>query len=666
MKFLHPEFLFGLLAVAIPVIIHLFNFRKAKKIYFSNTRFIQEVKKSTSSKRRLKHLLILFSRILFITFLVLAFAQPIIPSKSGMQGSENVYIYIDNSLSMTNTTSEGNRGLDIGLGTVEKLIDIYPANTNYKILTNDFAPFSNTLKSRDEVSELLTEIRRSDVSRSFQELYNRLNTNVLGSESDSREIYYISDFQKSTFGSEHLNPDTANPVFLIPIRLENYSNVFIDTVYLENPFLMGDESNMLHVVIKNSGEDDVDELSIKFYMNDIQNSSSSLNIEGNSSYNYSIDLSMPLEKINRVRLDFEEFPVSFDNEYYLILNKSDRINVLEIKSETKSTTIEKVFGNQAIFNFKTQHISNIDYSLINQSDLVILNGLNEVEQSLEDVIKSYHANGGSVLLIPGEHPDIISYQNLATVRIKPSLELGKLELKEPTMANPFFDKIFESTEKNIQMPSVLPVIQWSEERKSLLEIKSGQSYLSEVKPKFYLLAAPLTDEYSTFQKHALFVPVMYRLASMSKEVSNELSYKVSDNLIDLKLDSLNRKSVYKLRSDENEYIPGQRVSGDHLLMDLPKYTLHNGFYDLYADDNYLTTLAINIDKRESMLDTYSVENLKELFSDYKNVSIFDVLNSKKAEKEIKKIKFGTPLWKYALILSLLFLLSEVLLIRFFK
>ncbi len=666
MKFLHPEFLFGLFAVAVPIIVHLFNFRKAKKVYFSNTRFIQEVKKSTSSKRRLKHLLILFSRILFIIFLVLAFAQPIIPSKSNIQSAENVLIYVDNSLSMTNTTAEGSNGLDVALATVERLLDIYPANTNYKLLTNNFAPYSNTLKSRDEVRELLTEIRRSHVSRSFQEINDRLKVNFEQTENTSSETYYISDFQKSTFGNNPSDLDSSNLEFLIPIVFENYSNVFVDSIYLENPFLMGTQSNKLHVILKNDSDTEQQDLNVKFYVNDIQNASFTLNLPANSSENYTIDLSMPLERINKVRLEFEEFPVAFDNEYFLVLNKSDRINIVEIKSENSPTAIEKVFGNSDLFNFTSQHLSNIDYSLIPQSDLVILNGINEIETSLSDVVRDYYDHDGSILLIPGTRPDFLSYQGISGIGLRAANNQGMQQLNDPDMNNPFYENIFESQEGNMQMPTVRPLMQWSDSRFNLLSLKNGQNYLSEIRPKLYLLAGPVVEDYGNFQRHALFVPVMYKIASMSKEFSNNLYFQISQSIINLKIDSLNRKSVFKLKSQESEFIPGQRISGDRIFLELPKFTLNSGFYDLLADDEYLFTVALNIDKNESKLNGYTREELEDMFSEYPNVSIFDAPDSQEAESDIKKLKFGTPLWKYALMLSLLFLLTEVLLIRFFR
>src|SRR5690606_16672863 len=120
---------------------------------------------------------------------------------------------------------------------VDKLTNIYPINTNYKILTNDFSPFSNTLKNRDEVKELITEIRRSHASRSLGEAYERLHTGVLGENPGKKEIYIISDFQKSGLGdpAEAL-ADTLNDIYLVPIEFPQYGNVFVDTAYLENPF----------------------------------------------------------------------------------------------------------------------------------------------------------------------------------------------------------------------------------------------------------------------------------------------------------------------------------------------------------------------------------------------------------------------------------------------
>ena len=97
MQFIYPEFLFALSVLAIPIIIHLFNFRRFKKIYFTNVRFLKEIKQDTQSRSRLNHLLVLLSRLLALTFLVFAFAQPFIPAKTNkvQSGTKRVSIYVD-------------------------------------------------------------------------------------------------------------------------------------------------------------------------------------------------------------------------------------------------------------------------------------------------------------------------------------------------------------------------------------------------------------------------------------------------------------------------------------------------------------------------------------------------------------------------------------------
>ena len=78
MQFVFPWFLLALFALAIPVIIHLFYFRKFKKVYFSDIRFLKQVQEEKSTIEKLKKRLILASRLLALFFLILAFVQPFI------------------------------------------------------------------------------------------------------------------------------------------------------------------------------------------------------------------------------------------------------------------------------------------------------------------------------------------------------------------------------------------------------------------------------------------------------------------------------------------------------------------------------------------------------------------------------------------------------------
>lgn len=669
MKFLYPEFLFGLFTLAIPIIIHLFNFRKSKKVYFSSTRFLQNIKKSTSQKRKLKHYLILFSRLLFLTFLVLAFAQPYLPSTDRNPQAESVYVYLDNSSSMSNRTEGTTTSLNLGMDYLSKILELYPTNTSYKLVTNEFAPFSNTLKSISEIEELMTEVRLSTISRTLPEAYSRLTSSTVNETARNKDIFVITDFQKSTIGDlSQMNFDTLDQVFIAPIQFDQTKNVFVDTVFLSNPFLVADEKNQLNVVLKNSGLEDADELPLKLFINEIQTASSVLTIPAGGQQEITFEISFNLEKVNKCRISFEDYPVTFDNDFYFVLRLENKINILEISNEEGISPIGLVYGNSGLFAYARQNADNLDYSLIRQNDLVIVNGLNSIDNSLSLELNNHIDQGGSVLIIPGENADISGYQYMVPSIRAATADTTRVSIAMPDLSDPFFENIFESSNERFDMPNALPVISWGGQQLNLLKLRNNMNFLSGFRSQgtVFILASPLEDQFTNFHRHALFVPVMYRMASLSKKSFEAPYYNINLPTISLKLDSLNKQDIFKMldANRENELIPNQRISVNELVMELPKNTLQPGYYELMLGTRSRATLAFNLDKNESYLEQLSLDEITSAFDNNRNLTIFDVNDADNFSKEVKKNKFGVPLWKYAIILSLLFLLAEVLLIRF--
>ncbi len=667
MKFLFPEFLYGLFTLAIPIIIHLFNFRKSKKIYFSNTRFLFDIKKSTSQKLKLKHYLILFSRMLFLMFLVFAFAQPYLPSEDKNPQAESVYIYLDNSASMSNRVDGTMTSLNLGMDYVSKILDLYPTNTSYKILTNEFAPFSNTLKSKDEVGELLTEMRMSNISRTLPEAYTRLKSHTLRESEKSKDIFIISDFQQSTIGNfERLIIDSADQVFVSPISFDATKNIFIDSIYLSNPFLVANEKNQLNVVLKNSGHEDANDLPIRLFINEIQSSSSLVSIAAGQSKELTFEIGYNLDKVNRCRINFEDYPVTFDNDFFFVLKLDNKINIMEIRKDDSISPVEQVYGNAGLFNYTPQIASSIDYSLIRQYDLVIVNGLSDIDNSLALELNNYIDQGGALFIIPGDNPDISAYQNLLPAIRPAQNDTSRVDIAMPNLSNPFYESIFEGANEKMDMPDALPVLGWRGQQMDLLKLRNNLNFLSGFKKQgtVFILATPLADQFTSFHRHALFVPVMYRMAALSKRSFEKQYYSINDPAINLKLDSLNKRDVFKITDSESERIPNQRISGNELVLEMSKNTIKPGFYELTLEEKIKAVLAFNLDKAESYLQQMTFDDINKNLAVYDNVKIFDANDADNFLKEVKKNKFGVPLWKYAIIVSLLFLLVEVLLIRF--
>lgn len=649
-------FLWALLALAIPIIVHLFNFRKTTRIYFSNIRFLKQVKQETTQQRRLKKYLVLASRLLFIFFLVMAFAQPFLPAREQISTQKNIAIYLDNSFSMSAPVEGKIRALDAGIGFVREIVELFPPETRFKLITNDFAPFSNSFKSGAEILDQLSQIRLSPISRRLDEITKRIG------ESGST-VFWVSDFQRSTLGEE-IVIDSTWQLRLVPVAYNKLSNIYVDSVFLDNPFVIGGEKNSVRVRLRNEGPRVMEGLVTRLAINGVQAATSSVTVQPNSSVETTFDLSGSMKGYNQAVFSFSDFPVSFDNEFYFTLNYSGKLKVIEIKPDAATTFIEKVYGNRQLFDFKSFTVKNVDYSLLDGADLVILNGLNRIESSLNSTLQLFR-DKGSLLLISGTQPDLDSYKKLVGISGLTKSEKTTLEeLDRPDFRNPFFENVFEEKTTALAMPQAKRILGWGADRSAILRFKNGMPYLSKFGNTF-VMASSLEKTSTDFFNHALFVPVMYRIASSGKKTERKPYFDLSSSLISVSTDSLVGEEPARLMGPQ-ELIPSQRRMGDRLLLELPRFSVSQGFYYVTHRSDTLDLVAFNLEKKESILEQFSGEEIKTALGGGNHISIFQATSPATFSNEIKERYLGTPLWKYALLLTLIFLLAEVLLIRFLK
>jgi hypothetical protein len=725
MSFLYPAFLWGFLAIALPIIVHLFNFRRVKRVYFSNNAFLNVVKKATSSKLRLKHLLILLSRILFIVFLVLTFAQPFIP-RGNEQGSVSndqlIYVYLDNSLSMSSPVQDNVRGIDLGARLVEELTDVYPRNTQYKLLTNDFAELSRLPKSAGEINDQVAGTDFSGSTRTFEEIYERVKADLddQNTATDAATLYMITDFQQSTLGPLNtLAGDTSLSVNLVPVRSATPKNVYVDSVYLDNPFVLNNSVNKLRVDLRNDGNVNAENIILRLLVNEQQVATASADVARNSVETLVFDLNIPLKRFNRCQLQFEDFPVTFDNNFYFTLSTSGQVNVLEITggqtgSGEEKTPIEKVYANKEVFSFATYSVTNLDYSLIDNADLIVLNEVSYTGASTNAInaitpyLQDFLAEGGFIFYVPNASGDVQFLKNLSN---NDELSISRVFGQQDSLtsnplagidfSNPFFNDMFKQQETRVAMPSAVKLFNVNLSGEPLLRYKTGDPFLLRLNSRLFRTSytpekqvfyvnTPLHDEYTRFHRHALFVPVMYRIASLSKTLTGNLYFSVSeptvsvpvnslitgDDLQNQTLQSVSKRSIFELVKNNQQIIPGQRVSGSQLVLDLPRELVEPGFYNLMMSNSrqatagegqrqVLQSISFNYDKSESLIAAYSEEELNQQFGGQANINIYETgANAENFVNRVKEKEASISLWKYMLILALFFLLAEVLLIRF--
>jgi hypothetical protein len=179
------------------------------------------------------------------------------------------------------------------------------------------------------------------------------------------------------------------------------------------------------------------------------------------------------------------------------------------------------------------------------------------------------------------------------------------------------------------------------------------------------LAAPLENAYTSFHNSALFVPVMYRMAASGKKSELKPYYSLNESFITMRFDSLVGEQPLKLVGDQ-EIVPAQRKMAGQVIMELPRFTMSAGFYKVAYDRDTVGLLAFNLHHNESLLTQLTGQQVKQQLGNPETISIFEANSEEAFSNEIKARYLGKPLWKYALILALFFLLVEILLIRFLK
>ncbi|MDO6389231.1 BatA domain-containing protein [Pontibacter sp. BT731] len=668
MAFLYPSFLWALAAISIPILLHLIQLRRAKRVEFSNVKFIQVSKDLTASQRNLKELLILASRILFITFLVLAFAQPFLPASEAVRpiDSSQVTIALDNSLSMQNLHADEDLTLlTVAADQAKRVLDIFPSTTAISVNTNSNYNRAATIGTADAANTLdqLSYSTRPFVSQQV------MNANQVAAE----HVFLFSDFQKSYFEPSLLGKVDSNRVYhLVPLKAAGTSNVFVDSVYLADEFVRPDAEGTLYVRLYNAGDKAIPGCPVKLVIDNVQIAALSIDLPAKQVTETAINFTLRGQGSKQAWVEVEDYPVEFDNLYYFVLQPSSRLSITEISGD-ESGPLQRLYRNEPLFQTQRFSPNNIDYARLNSSDIIILQGIEEIPSALTSTLDTYVKSGGTLAVIPPAAERSASYAALMqTLAIPANLNAGsntKTSLAIPARDNPFFKTIFADYDPKMQMPSSVRKLVWSRSSEDILKYRGGAPYLSRFdrgQGKVYLMAAPLDPEQNELVNHALFVPVMYRLAISSYKQEQQIAYRLQNRAITIPVKKQEGgESIYKLVKDSTVFIPEQQIRGGRLVFNVPPDLDEAGYYQLQLQGETVGSFAFNFDKQESLLEQYSPEELRSFLpKGQQHVHVYDYSDTFTVKDEFEKRFFGVTLWKYCLILCLIFLMAEIALIRF--
>ncbi len=645
MTFINPSALWGLFLLLIPILIHLFSFRRYKKVLFSNLAFLVDVKEQKKSSSKLKRIIVLISRLLVLFFVILAFAQPII------KGDDEVYesnlVYLDNSFSMQQTDATGEPLLFRANALLEKEL------SNTKLGQQCLLTNNKTSKIGRRQSEVNVGTGFSSSTIGAEELINKADLY----NSDVVKIY--SDFQKSTFKIEELIGDSSRTYELYQIQSGNSTNLYIDTVYLSKAQLESGEGE-LAIVVKNSGPIDKEGVLIKLQKDNLQIASNSIAISANSESEVRFPIANQTNIYGAYTVQLQDVPVVFDNTFYFNIQKPEKTDVLILTEGIQTSKyINNVYSNEGLFSVTENDISATSLNILAEADLVVLNEISSIPEWLIGQLSNISSK---FLLIPGKEIDMESYARFLNLVVKESPSDIRYSLSQEVLSHPIFEGVLLKEDNEANLPEVLVQLEMSGYFETILQTNAKQPYLIKTN-QVYCLAAPLSDDVTNFHKHSIFVPVMYELAKSS--LKDALYVRLGTNYVSVSSDSVRNESVFRLSSSEESFIPAYRYNEDRVVLEIPENLNEPGLYYLSTDKDTLTALAFNYSSLESEILTHSSVEIEKMISGTKHIQYMSIGSEAYAEASIGESD-ALSLWKYALLLALSFLLVESILLRFLK
>lgn len=650
MQFRHPEILFALLLLIIPIIIHLFQLQRFTKVPFTNVHFLKRIELQTRKSSQLKKWLILLTRLLAFTAIIFAFSQPYISDFEENQ-EHNTIIYLDNSLSMQ---IKGKRGELLKVA-IQEIINNIQQNTTYSFITNDHV-FKN-IDSKQLKNELI-KTEYSSIKLNLNTVLLKIEQINLNKINASNNIILISDFQVINKINIQDVTNVNSPIYCVNLTSNKNFNISIDSVFIK---IKNNKEIVLKVLINNINTTS-ESTRISLYNEELLIGKASSALSKNKLIE--VEFSIPNQELSNGIIKISDENLTFDNVYFFTISKPKKINILSIGSDSKYLT--KIYTKDE-FNLKNKTLTTLDYNSIQNQDLIIINEVDSIPTELTEVLNQFSVSGGDLVIIPSSKIDLKSYNqlfskfNLGAISSSTNKEL---KITNINYSHPLLNDVFEKQVKNFQYPTVKQQYQIKTTNTTpVLSFENQTNFVTEVKSNntsTYLFSAPINNTISNFKNSPLIVPLFYNFGKYSYNLP-QLSYTIGlENTIEINT-HIKKDEILSLENEKMDFIPLQEVQYNKVKLKTLEEPSKSGFYKIKKEQETLRTIAFNYNREENNL---NYTDLNEVFKNQKNIYISKSINN--TFSQLSKQQEINSIFKWFLALAILFLLLEMCILKFFK
>lgn len=692
MTFLNPLVLIGLVAAGIPILIHLLQLKKLRRIDFSSVRFLKEIQHASAKRVKLRDYLLLLLRTLAIAALVLAFSRPAVKGFLGSNSKTSSVIIVDNSPSTTARNEYGEIASQVRNVSVNLLNSLHAGDDAAVMLTSSAGDTGDIVSSLDPKS-LATRVTRSgpsNVSGSYTgAIYEALGT-LRSSGYVNKEIYLVGDMQRSEFGNAAAVGVPLNTrIFFLRTEESPNDNLSVSAVKLLNPVVEVGSPSEVEAAVNNNDGADKSGVVVGLYIDGKKVAQSVTNIGAGITRAVRLAFSVSSSGFHRGVVQIEDNSIQSDNRYYFSFYAVQKLRVVIVNEAQRNDYVlsaaQAVMDTSTVIETKVVRPDQFVYTNLSGIDVVVAEsypvgpGSSGISQGFDAKLQQFvEGGGGAILFAPspdevGSFVPLLSGMKLGTVtRLLSGSGAGFISLEHIDAADDFFSGIFSSKQSPEQIRNSLVTkifrgveIEANPFAHVLMSTAAGPFLTSrEVGDGFAFVVASGADTASSnFPLSPFFPVVIQRALFYSAAVSHrplqiyaggETNYRYSGGGI--------KSAVLISPSGGRSEIVPEFVGGT------ARFTLRGldnlGTYTLVGPDT-LCEISVNVNPRESDLAQESDSGIKAFAKKigFNENNVFIVRADKNSVAAVERLRRGEDLSSFFAAAALLFLIAEIFVSR---
>lgn len=699
MTFLAPFFLLGLLAVAIPVVIHFLNLRKPQKVAFSTLSFFSELQKSTIRRLKVKRWILLAVRVLTIIVLALALARPFLPPGIGGSSNSTATLYIilvDNGIRMDRVNADG-PFLEQAKLLVQSLTDGARDQDRFVIIPTHGDQLFTGYLDQAQVSETLRELEVSETGSLLNQRVANIESLVASWSGDVSVVYRITTDDGLVTDSKVLEiPESlsAVPLSYVILGSESGSNLVVQSVKTAGTVAGPGVSVPIEIVVSNSGRQSAFNTFVSLEVDDRLVGQHQLDLAPGASETVYFDLIPSRSGYIKGEILLEGDQFQPDNNHYFSLQVPEIRQVLTINETTEGAgtylSAALLAAEQIQGRIRLNQATSSNYLNAGQFeniDVVVLNGLDRINDDLQESLVRSVQSGSGLVIFPSQRTDFSSYNRLLE-RLNAGQFIGfrgtygsfetVARVDRIRDGHPIIEEIFEKQEDediSTELPGLFYYLRFNQNPQSgsltVLQSELVEPLLLDHRfgnGRVLISTVGADPGWSTFPGNPLFAPIFYRtiLFAMSGDQGG-----FNAHLLGPQFEWTGRLDGDRivLSNDQTDFFPEIELQRDGTTkLTYPATEWKPGIYQIRTENENIQ-VAANFDISESDFYTLSDDNTIELLaSKSSSVHVFGQENRSlsQVQQELRTAGFGAEIWYWFVIVAIILLILEIAISRWYK